>query len=65
MAQRGRIIPHHRRKGRLRHPTTAGIAYISRLARRLTSVEEAPESFRSEAIKLGRILEREWLRRKH
>jgi hypothetical protein len=43
----------------------AGIAYISRLARRLTSVEEAPEPFRSEAIKLGRTLEREWLRRKH
>jgi hypothetical protein len=42
----------------------AGIAYISRLARRLTSVEEAPEPFRSEAIKHGRTLEKEWLRRK-
>jgi hypothetical protein len=42
----------------------AGTAYISRLARRPTSVEEAPEPFRSEAIKLGRTLEKEWLSRK-
>jgi uncharacterized lipoprotein len=47
----------------IRH--AAEIAYVSRLARRLTSVEAVPEPFKSEALKLGRILEREWLRRKH
>jgi len=46
----------------IRH--AAGIAYISRLARRPTSVEEAPDPFRSEAIKLGRTLEKEWFSRK-
>lgn len=41
----------------------AGIAYVSRIARRPIRVEEAPEPFRSEAVRLGKTLEREWLKR--
>jgi len=37
--------------------------YVSRIARRLIRPEEAPEPFASEARKVGRTLEREWLRR--
>jgi hypothetical protein len=43
----------------------SAVAYVSRLARRLTSVEEVPEPFKTEALKLGKTLEREWLRSKH
>jgi hypothetical protein len=39
------------------------IEYASRIARRLISPEEAPEPFASEARKVGRTLEREWLKR--
>jgi uncharacterized lipoprotein len=41
----------------------AGTEYVSRVARRWISVEEAPEPLKSEAIRLGRTLEREWIRR--
>jgi len=38
--------------------------YVSRIARRWIRIEEAPEPIRSEALKVGRTLEREWLRRR-
>jgi len=38
------------------------IEYVSRMARRLIRPEEAPEPFATEARKLGRTLEKEWLR---
>jgi hypothetical protein len=41
----------------------AATEYVSRVARRWISVEEAPEPLKSEAIRLGRTLEREWIRR--
>jgi len=36
--------------------------YVSRVARRWIRVEEAPEPLKSEAVRLGKTLEREWLR---
>jgi hypothetical protein len=36
--------------------------YVSRIARRWIRLEEAPEPIRDEAIRVGRTLEREWLR---
>ena len=39
------------------------IEYVSRMARRLITPEEAPEPFASEARKVGKTLEKEWLRR--
>jgi len=42
----------------------SAIYYVSRMARRLISVEEAPEPIASEALRLGKTLEREWLRRR-
>lgn len=39
------------------------IEYVSRIARRLISPKEAPEPLASEARKVGRTLEREWLRK--
>jgi len=39
------------------------IEYSSRIARRLIDPEELPEPFATEARKVGRTLEREWLRR--
>jgi hypothetical protein len=39
------------------------IEYVSRMARRLIRPEEAPEPFPTEARKLGKTLEKEWLRR--
>jgi DNA-binding PadR family transcriptional regulator len=41
----------------------AEVAYVYRVARRWMRLEEVPEPIRSEAIRLGRTLEREWLRR--
>jgi len=38
------------------------IEYVSRMARRLIRPEEAPEPFATEARKLGKTLEKEWLR---
>jgi hypothetical protein len=38
------------------------IEYVSRIARRLITPEEAPEPFATEARKLGGTLETEWLR---
>jgi len=40
----------------------AEIEYVSRMARRLITPEEAPEPFATEARKLGKTFEREWLR---
>ncbi len=39
------------------------IEYVSRMARRLITPEEAPEPFATEARKLGKIFEKEWLKK--
>jgi hypothetical protein len=39
------------------------IAYVYRVARRWMRVEEVPDPIRSDAIRLGRTLEREWVKR--
>jgi hypothetical protein len=39
------------------------VEYVSRIARRLISLEEAPKPLMREALKVARTMEREWLRK--